>query len=106
MENGTFSRLELIQVAEAVAREKNIDRQMVLDTMAEAIQRAARSQYGAENEIKAEINVQTGNINIYRCLEVVQEIENKNTQISLEEAQLRNPDIAIGDILTDTPATC
>ena len=101
MENGTISRLELVQVADAVAREKNIDRQVVLDAMAEAIQRAARSRYGAENDIKAEIDGKSGEINLYRCLEVVELVENENTEINIETAKLHNPDATIGDILAD-----
>ena len=101
MENGTISRLELVQVADAVAREKNIDRQVVLDAMAEAIQRAARSRYGAENDIKAEIDGKSGEINLYRCLEVVELVENENTEITIETAKLHNPDATIGDILAD-----
>ena len=101
MENGTISRLELVQVADVVAREKNIDRQVVLDAMAEAIQRAARSRYGAENDIKAEIDGKSGEINLYRCLEVVELVENENTEINIETAKLHNPDATIGDILAD-----
>lgn len=101
MENGTISRLELVQVADAVAREKNIDRQVVLDAMAEAIQRAARSRYGAENDITAEIDGKNGEINLYRCLTVVEVIENENTEIDLETAKLHNPDAGIGDVLAD-----
>ncbi|MBC7102024.1 MAG: transcription termination/antitermination protein NusA, partial [Parvibaculum sp.] len=54
------NRLELLQIADAVAREKSIDREVVIEAMAEAIQKAARSRYGAENEIRARINPQTG----------------------------------------------
>ena len=63
------NRLELLQIADAVAREKSIDREVVLEAMAEAIQKAARSRYGAENEIRARINPQTGDIRLVRLLE-------------------------------------
>ena len=51
------NRLELLQIADAVAREKSIDRQIVLSSMEDAIQKAARSRYGQETEVRAEIKV-------------------------------------------------
>ena len=54
------NRLELLQIADAVAREKSIDRQVVITAMEDAIQKAAKSRYGSENEIKAEVDPKTG----------------------------------------------
>ena len=72
----SFNRLELLQVADAVAREKAIERDVVLMAMEDAIQKAARSRYGLENDIHAEIDRKTGEIRLERHLQVVDKIEN------------------------------
>ena len=54
------NRLELLQIADAVAREKSIDRQIVIQAMADAIQKAARSRYGQETDVLADIDPRTG----------------------------------------------
>ncbi|WP_421861883.1 transcription termination factor NusA [Parvibaculum sp.] len=95
------NRLELLQIADAVAREKSIDREVVLEAMAEAIQKAARSRYGAENEIRARINPQTGDIRLVRLLEVVENVENDAVQIDMKSAQRRNPAAQAGDLIED-----
>jgi len=95
------NRIELLQIADAVAREKVIERDTVLIAMEEAIQKAARSKYGMENEIRAEIDRDTGEIKLFRCLEVAEEIENDATEISMEEARERNPDAQVGDIIAE-----
>lgn len=95
------NRLELLQIADAVAREKSIDRTTVLAAMEDAIQRAARSRYGAENEIRAEIDPRTGEIRLARLLEVVSNVENDATQVSLADAKARNPDAEVGDFLAE-----
>ncbi len=96
------NRLELLQIAEAVAREKIIDKEIVLEAMEDAIQKAARSRYGAENEIRAQIDKSTGDIRLFRVLEVVEEVEEPAVQISLEDALLDKPDAAIGDYLASS----
>jgi N utilization substance protein A len=93
---------ELLQVAEIVAREKNIDRDEVLEAMEQAIQKAGRSKYGQEYDIRAEIDRKTGEIRLMRFREVADPVENEMTQISLEEARRLNPDAEVGDFLTDT----
>ncbi len=95
------NRLELLQIADAVAREKSIDKAVVIDAMEDAIQRAARSRYGAENDIRAEIDPQTGETKLYRLLEVVEEVENDSTQITMTEALDRNPGARMGDFLSE-----
>ena len=65
------NRLELLQIADAVAREKAIDKEIVMSAMADAIEKAARSRYGMETNVHAEINPKTGDINLKRLLEVV-----------------------------------
>ncbi|WP_112795570.1 transcription termination factor NusA [Rhizobium sp. SYY.PMSO] len=95
------NRLELLQIADAVAREKVIDREIVLAAMADAIQKAARSRYGTESNIRADINPKTGEIRLQRLLEVVEKAEDYSTQIPLELARDRNPDAALGDFIAD-----
>lgn len=95
------NRLELLQIADAVAREKSIDREVVLDAMAEAIQKAARSRYGVENEIRARINPSTGEIRLVRLLEVVERVETDAVEIALEDAKRLNPEVVMGDLIED-----
>ncbi len=91
------NRLELLQIADAVAREKVIDRKIVLAAMEDAIQKAARSRYGSETEVRAEINPKTGEIRLQRLLQVVEDFQNPSTEIPLVDARLRNPDAQPGD---------
>src|SRR5438034_4410247 len=86
------NRLELLQIADAVAREKAIDRSIVITAMEDAIQKAARSRYGSETEVRAEINPKTGEMRLSRLLLVVDQVENDATQIALEDAKKRNPE--------------
>ncbi|MVA24031.1 transcription termination factor NusA [Agrobacterium vitis] len=95
------NRLELLQIADAVAREKVIDREIVLAAMADAIQKAARSRYGSETNIRADINSKTGEIRLQRLLEVVEKVEDYGTQIALELARDRNVDAKLGDYIAD-----
>ncbi|CEJ10782.1 hypothetical protein BN1110_01065 [bacterium YEK0313] len=96
------NRLELLQIADAVAREKQIDRQIVLEAMEDAIQKAARSRYGQETEVRAEINGKTGEIRLSRLLLVVDDVENLATQIATEDARRRNPAAQPGDWIAET----
>lgn len=95
------NRLELLQIADAVAREKSIDREIVIAAMADAIQKAARSRYGQETNIRADINSKSGDIKLQRLMEVVEAVEDYATQISLEDARAKKPDAQIGDFLSD-----
>ena len=95
------NRLELLQIADAVAREKSIDKQIVIAAMADAIQKAARSRYGQETNIRADINPQTGEMKLQRLMEVVENVEDYATQISLAEARERNPDAQVGDFIAE-----
>ncbi len=96
-----LARPELIQVADAVAREKAIDREEVLTAMEQAIQKAGRSRYGQERDIRAEIDRATGEITLARYTEAVEEVEDEFTQISLEAARKVDPDIEPGGFLID-----
>ncbi len=95
------NRLELLQIADAVAREKVIDKSIVLQAMEEAITRAAKARYGAENEIRAEIDPKTGEIRLNRLLLVSEKVENEATEISLLEANRRNPAATVGDFIAE-----
>lgn len=95
------NKLELVQIADAVAREKGIDTEIVLVAMADAIQKAAKARYGAENDIRVEINPKTGETRLLRAVEVVELVENDDTQISLAIAQRENPEAQIGDEIID-----
>src|SRR3954462_5912924 len=98
----TTIRVEMLQVADAVAREKGIDREEVLQAMEQAIQKAGRSKYGAEHDIRAEIDRGNGDIKLKRFREVVETVENEATQMLLPEAQRRNPDAQLGDFIIDS----
>lgn len=95
------NRLELLQIADAVAREKSIDRAIVIEAMEDAIQKAAKSRYGAENDIRCEIDPQTGEARLSRVMTVVENVENDSTELSLEDAKARNKDAEIGDQIAD-----
>src|SRR5580692_1267292 len=95
------NRLELLQIADAVAREKAIDRGIVIAAMEDAIQKAARSRYGSETEVRAEINPKTGEMRLSRLLLVVEQVENDSTQISLTDAKRRNPAAQVGDFIAE-----
>ncbi|MEM6536937.1 MAG: transcription termination factor NusA [Pseudomonadota bacterium] len=95
------NRQELLQIADAVAREKSIEKTIVIEAMEDALARAARSRYGHETLIKAEINPTTGEPRLWRLLEVVEEIENDSTEVSLAEALSKNPEAGIGDFISE-----
>ena len=95
------NRLELLQIADAVAREKMIDPTLVLEAMEESYAKAARSRYGAEYDIRAKIDPKTGELEMTRVRTVVEEVENTFTEMTPEDAKqfLSNPEI--GDTITD-----
>ncbi len=95
------NRLELVQIADAVAREKNIDRRIVIEAMADAISKAARARYGQETNIRTEINPQSGEIKLQRLLEVVEDVEDYHTQIQLGDARERQPDAEVGMFIAE-----
>jgi N utilization substance protein A len=96
------NRTELLQIADAVARDKNIEREVVIAAMAEAMQRAAKQHYGTENDIHVEIDPKTGETHVSRYLHVVELVDNDKTEISLKDAQARNPAAMVGDIIAET----
>lgn len=93
---------EILQVADAVAREKSIERDEVLVAMEQAIQKAGRSKYGHEHDIRAKIDRKTGEIQLMRYLQVAEAIENEFTQIPIHDARKVKSDVSVGDFLVDT----
>ena len=94
-------RPELLQVADAVARDKGIDRDEVLEAMEQAIQKAGRSKYGHEHDIRAHVDRKTGEIILARFLEVVEVVENEITQLPVEKARKKKADAQLGEFLVD-----
>ncbi|MGA7070301.1 transcription termination factor NusA [Bradyrhizobium sp.] len=96
------NKLELLQIADAVAREKSIDRSIVISAMEDAIAKAARARYGSETDVHAEIDAKKGELRLSRHMLVVEQVENSSNQISLEDARRANPGAQIGDTIADT----
>lgn len=92
-----IGNIEILQITEAVAREKGLSKDQLLAAMEQAIQAAGRKKYGYDHNIKAEINRKTGEIKLLRVLEVVEKVDNDFTQISLKDAKEKQADIKIGD---------
>ncbi|MBC8268640.1 MAG: transcription termination/antitermination protein NusA [Rhodospirillaceae bacterium] len=99
--DAVHARPELLQVAETVARDKGIEQDEVLEAMEQAIQKAGRSKYGHEHDIRATIDRKSGEITLARFVEVAEEIENEVTQTTLEEARKTKADAEIGEFLVD-----
>ena len=95
------NKLELLQIADAVAREKAIDRKIVLGAMDDAIAKAARSRYGSETEVRAEIDPKSGELHLSRHMLVVDQVENPASQITIEEARKHHPAAQVGDTIAD-----
>src|SRR5438445_10617322 len=96
------NKLELLQIADAVAREKSIDRGIVIAAMEDAIAKAARARYGSETDVHAEIDAKKGELRLSRHMLVVEQVENSANQISLADAQRANPGAQVGDTIADT----
>jgi N utilization substance protein A len=99
--NAVHARPELLQVADAVARDKSIDREEVLEAMEQAIQKAGRSKYGHDHDIRAHIDRNSGEISLARYIEVVESVENETTQVALTKALLRHPAATVGEFIVD-----
>ena len=100
MLNRRADKLELLRIAEAVALEKSIDKELIINSMETGIAKAARSKFGSENEIVVNINRDDGDIQIFRKLIISEKPENKNIEISIDDAVLldeKNKDKKIGD---------
>ena len=100
MLNKRADKLELLRIAEAVALEKSIDKELIISSMETGIAKAAKSKFGQENEIKVSINRDSGDIELFRKLIIAENPENANTEIKLEDAitlNETNKDKTIGD---------
>lgn len=95
------NKAELIAIADAVAREKLIDRMIVIEAMEDAIQRAARARYGAENDIRAKLDPNSGDLRLWRVVEVVEEVDDYFKQVNLEDAAKLQKDAKLGDFIVD-----
>lgn len=95
------NKAELLAIADAVAREKIIDKAIVIEAMEDAIQRAARARYGAENDIRAKIDTETGDLRLWRVVEVVEEVEDYFKTVDLKGAQKLDKDAKLGDFIVD-----
>jgi len=95
------NRLELLQIADAVAREKSIDREIVISAMEEAMAKAARARYGSETDIRATINPKTGELKLQRLIHVVEEVENPDAQMTVEDAKHTLPDAEVGSVISE-----
>ncbi|HWU02356.1 MAG TPA: transcription termination factor NusA [Novosphingobium sp.] len=95
------NRAELLAIATAVATEKMIDKSIVIEAMEEAIQKSARNRYGAENDIRAKLDPRTGDLRLWRVVEVVEHVDDYFKQVDLKAAEKLQKDAKIGDFIVD-----
>ncbi|MGB3795289.1 MAG: transcription termination factor NusA [Alteraurantiacibacter sp.] len=95
------NKAELLAIANAVASEKMIDKSIVIEAMEEAIQKAARARFGQENDIRAKLDPVSGDLRLWRVVEVVEEVEDYFKQVDLEQAEKLEPGSAVGDFIVD-----
>ena len=95
------NKAELLAIANAVATEKMIDKAIVIEAMEEAIQKSARNRYGAENDIRAKLDPRTGDLRLWRVVEVVEEVEDYFKQVDLKQAEKLEPGAKLGDFIVD-----
>ncbi len=95
------NKAELLAIANAVATEKMIDKSIVIEAMEEAIQKSARNRYGAENDIRAKLDPLTGDLTLWRVVEVVEEVEDYFKQVDLKQAEKLQAGSQVGDFIVD-----
>ena len=95
MLNRGLDKLELLRIVEAVANEKSIDKELVIGSMESAIQKAALTKFGNDNNIEVIIDRESGDIKIQKVLDIVENVEDTAREITLEDAQKNNPKIKI-----------
>jgi len=95
------NKAELLAIANSVASEKMIDKAIVIEAMEDAIQRAARARYGAENDIRAKLDPDSGDLRLWRVVEVVEAVDDYFKQVDLKQAQKLKKDAVIGDFIVD-----
>lgn len=102
MSNATgLGNSEIMQVAEAVAREKGINKDAVIEAMEHAIETAGKRKYGHKHNIKAEIDRKNGKVNLYRVFNIVEVVDNTNCEVSLQEAKATDPDAQLGGVVLE-----
>ena len=99
MLNQRSDKVELLRIVEAVATEKSIDAEIILSSMESAIQKAAKTRFGSENDIRAKIDRESGNISLHKVLTIVEIPENLDTEIALKQAKkMQNREnVKVGD---------
>ena len=100
MLNRGLDKLELLRIVEAVANEKSIDKELIIESMESAIQKAALTKFGNDNSIEVSIDRESGEIKINKVLEIVESTEDPSKEITLKNAKLidkKNKDLKIGD---------
>ncbi|MGC6400627.1 transcription termination factor NusA [Sphingomonas sp. FW199] len=95
------NKAELIAIADSVAREKLIDRAIVIEALEEAIQRAAKTRYGVENDIRAKLDPQSGDLRLWRVVEVVEAVDDFFKQVDVAQAQKLQKGAVVGDYIVD-----
>ncbi|KXU32095.1 transcription termination/antitermination protein NusA [Sphingobium sp. 22B] len=95
------NKAELLAIANSVASEKMIDKAIVIEAMEDAIQRAARARYGAENDIRAKLDPDTGDLRLWRVVEVVEQVDDYFKQVDLKQAAKLKKDAVVGDFIVD-----
>ncbi|PKP92549.1 MAG: transcription termination/antitermination protein NusA [Alphaproteobacteria bacterium HGW-Alphaproteobacteria-16] len=95
------NKAELIAIANSVATEKMIDKAIVIEAMEDAIERAAKNRYGVENDIRAKLDPQTGDLRLWRVVEVVEAVDDYFKQVDLKGAQKLQKDAKVGDFIVD-----
>ncbi|MHA6718311.1 transcription termination factor NusA [Sphingomonas sp. RS6] len=95
------NKAELLAIADAVAREKLIDKAIVIEAMEDAIQRAAKNRYGVENDIRAKLDPVSGDLRLWRVVEVVEQVDDYFKQVDLKGAQKLQKGAKIGDFIVD-----
>ena len=95
------NQLELLQTAEAVAREKMIDPELVVEAMEESLARAAKSRYGSELDIRVSIDRKTGKATFTRVRTVVEEVENHFIEMTVRDASAHKEGAVVGDEIID-----
>ena len=100
MLNRGLDKLELLRIVEAVANEKSIDKELVIGSMESAIQKAALTKFGNDNNIEVIINRENGEIKIQKVLVIVDKVEDSAREINLDDAQKKDPgnkELKLGD---------
>lgn len=95
------NKAELLAIADSVAKEKLIDKAIVIEAMEDAIQRAAKNRYGVENDIRAKLDPISGDLRLWRVVEVVEQVDDYFKQVDLKGAQKLQKGAKVGDFIVD-----